>query len=787
MSKSADGSERRTAQRRRTQRRATDENSVEILESMSDGFAAVDREWRYTYVNRAAERNTRLRRDEMLGRALWEVFPDFAGSQFESACRRAMNEGVTVHFEEYCAPLDTWFEQTMYPAADGITVYGRDITERKRMEAALDEQQRFIRRITELSPVMLDVFNVVTGDHPYFSSDVVNLLGHTADQIAQMEDEFSTLLHPEDVPRLRENIERLKRLTGGEINEFECRVRRGDEWRWISARSMVFARDEQGNVRQVVNATFDITERKQAEETLRRACEEVGQRIVERTRQLSEIDEELRTEITERKRADEELRCSEAHLAEAQRLGHVGSWMWNVVTGECFWSLEHFRIFGLDPETFKPTVENIQRLIHPEDLPIVERVLEKAIRELINFEVEYRIIRPTDGTIRYHCGLGHPVDKGHGELEFIGMVVDVTKRRRAEEELRRSEAYLAEGQRLSHTGSWAWNVSTGEVFWSQEMFRIYGLDPEQTKPGYPSVLQYTLPEDRPRVQQTFEDAVREKRDYELAYRVVWPDGTIRHVNNLAHPVFDKSGTLIEYVGTTIDTTERERAEVSHKELLHRLVLAQEEERGRIAREMHDQLGQQLTALILKLGMLKGGFGEQEELRGQFEALEADAKQLDRDVNFLVWELRPPALDDLGLQAALTKHTRNWSKHFNITVKLHVTGMEKDRLTLEIETALYRIAQEALNNIVKHARATNVDIILERRVEEVSLIVEDDGVGFDTEEVSGAVNGGLGLTGMRERTSLVGGAVEIESRLGDGVTVFVRIPAPKVPNGGGPNE
>jgi signal transduction histidine kinase len=233
--------------------------------------------------------------------------------------------------------------------------------------------------------------------------------------------------------------------------------------------------------------------------------------------------------------------------------------------------------------------------------------------------------------------------------------------------------------------------------------------------------------------------------------------------------------------------EREHAEELLKELLHHLVLAQEEERGRIAREMHDQLGQQLAALILKLGMLKGGFGEQEGLRGQFEALEADAKQLDRDVSFLVWELRPPALDDLGLQAALTRHTRTWSKHFNIAVKLHVAGMEKDRLTPEIETALYRIAQEALNNIVKHARAANVDIILERRAEEVSLIVEDDGVGFDTEEAPGAAGGGLGLTGMRERTGTVGGTVEIESRPGGGVTVFVRIPAPKVPNGGGPNE
>src|SRR5919205_426643 len=302
MSKSADGSERRTAQRRRRQRRATDVNSVEILESMSDGFAAVDREWRYTYVNLAAERNARLRREEMLGRTLWEVFPEFAGSEFESACRRAMDEGVTVHFEEYCAPLDAWFQQTMYPAADGIALYVRDITERKRMEAALDEQQRFIRRITDLSPVMLDVFNVVTGSHSYYSRDVVHLLGHTADQIAQMEDKFSTLLHPEDIPRLRENIECLKRLTDGEINEFECRVRRGDEWRWVSSRSMVFARDEQGHVRQVVNATFDVTERKEASEKLRESEERfrstfelglVGMAITSPTKGIVEVNDEF--------------------------------------------------------------------------------------------------------------------------------------------------------------------------------------------------------------------------------------------------------------------------------------------------------------------------------------------------------------------------------------------------------------------------------------------------------------------------------------------------------------
>src|SRR5436305_977775 len=129
-----------------------------------------------------------------------------------------------------------------------------------------------------------------------------------------------------------------------------------------------------------------------------------------------------------------------------------------------------------------------------------------------------------------------------------------------EKRLRRSEAYLVEAQRLSHTASWAWNVSTGEVYWSAELFRIYGLTPGTAKLAYPEVLNYIHPDDRGRVQRMFEEAVSEKKDYELAYRVVWANGTIRHVNNLARPVLNEAGSLVEYVGTTIDTTERILAE-----------------------------------------------------------------------------------------------------------------------------------------------------------------------------------------------------------------------------------
>jgi two-component system CheB/CheR fusion protein len=225
-----------------------------------------------------------------------------------------------------------------------------------------------------------------------------------------------------------------------------------------------------------------------------------------------------------------------------------------------------------------------------------------------------------------------------------------------------------------------------------------------------------------------------------------------------------------------EVRERRRVEQERGQLLRRIVFAQEDERRRIAREMHDQFGQQLTALKLKLDTLKEDCGEQTKLCEQIEALQAIAEQLDADVGYLAWEMRPSALDDLGLHAALSSYVQNWSQHVGVPVQLHASGMEKDRLTPEIETTLYRIAQEALNNTAKHSQAASVAVVLERRADQVSLIIEDDGVGFDLEQTFGAGDKGLGLIGMRERAALVGGTVEIESQPNSGATVLVRIPA-----------
>ena len=225
----------------------------------------------------------------------------------------------------------------------------------------------------------------------------------------------------------------------------------------------------------------------------------------------------------------------------------------------------------------------------------------------------------------------------------------------------------------------------------------------------------------------------------------------------------------------VEMAERQRVEQERIQLLTRLVLAQEDERRRIARELHDQLGQQLTALRLTLETLKAQSVERSDLRVQVETLEELARQLDEDVAFRVWELRPTVLQDLGLQAALTNYVRHWSKHFGIRAQLHTGQSTDERLTSETETMMYRLAQEALNNVAKHARADHVDVVLERSADHVSLIIEDNGVGFDASNAK-TVGEGLGLIGMHERAGLVGADLQIESTPGRGTTVIVRAPS-----------
>jgi signal transduction histidine kinase len=240
--------------------------------------------------------------------------------------------------------------------------------------------------------------------------------------------------------------------------------------------------------------------------------------------------------------------------------------------------------------------------------------------------------------------------------------------------------------------------------------------------------------------------------------------------NLAARVAERT-TYLEQANLSLneEINERRRAEAERTDATRKLVTALEEERRRISRELHDQLGQQLTVLKLHLESLVAERGLA-SFRDRIERAQTLVQTINKDIDFLAWELRPTALDDLGLAAALGHFVQEWSEHCNIRAQFHATAFNEPRLSRDIETMLYRIAQEALNNVWKHAQASQAEVMLERHGS------ADNGKGFDTDQVAAKdKRRGMGLLNMRERAAFIGGTLEIESQPGNGTTVYVRVP------------
>ncbi len=387
--------------------------------------------------------------------------------------------------------------------------------------------------------------------------------------------------------------------------------------------------------------------------------------------------------------------------------------------------------------------------------------------------IEQKVVR-LDGAITDVEVAGTFLDDDEGRAIQL-ILRDITQRKRTEAALRESEERLSLAFAGAQEGVWDWNLETGAVVYSARWREMLGYAEHEIDPHVSAWERLLHPEDMSRAQQVNEGVVRGERTYEGEFRLLHKAGHYVHVLSRGYPVRrDPGGPVVRIVGTHFDLTERQKADAerARTELLSRLVFAQEDERRRIAREMHDQFGEQLTALALRVAALKASCADRPDLCAQVDGLETVAKQLDRDVDHLVWELRPTALDDLGLRAALANYVLDWSQRVNMPAELHTSGLLDDRLPPDVETTLYRIAQEALNNVAKHAHATSVDVILERRPDHVLLIVEDNGVGFDS---AGAHAGrqGFGLLGMQERAALVGASLEIESAT-TGTTILVRM-------------
>jgi PAS domain S-box-containing protein len=425
-----------------------------------------------------------------------------------------------------------WFLFRAAPLADkhgGVAKwYGTntDIDEYKGAEHALRASEQSLRMILNTVPGLVSTM-AASGELELVSDQVVAFFGKTREELQ----DWLPYVHPDDRKRLMSKWGRSLE-TGEPFDDVQRLLRADGQYRWFHSRSHPF-RDAEGRIVRWYNLLVDIDERKTAEDALRR---------------------------------------SNAYLEHAQELTHTGSVSLRVSDAQISWSPETARIYGYDP-AIPPTAEMVLQRVHPDDVQLVQEVLARAAKGGASFDFEHRLLMP-DGSIKHIRNMARSVQDEFGNEEVLGAVADVTEQHNArrtledalaraqasEAELRRSESILAEGEAISLTGSGSWTLKTNQMVWSAQNCRMLGLDPKATDASVELFLQRVHPDEVAQLAPIIERETTARRPYELRYRVVMPDGSIKHFHTLMRPVVKPSGEVEEYIGVSRDVTTAKLAE-----------------------------------------------------------------------------------------------------------------------------------------------------------------------------------------------------------------------------------
>ena len=730
----------------------SEERFRNVVENASDIIFAHDLDGRYTSVNEAVERITGYTREEALASTLSQIIvPEDLELVRNMISRKVGGEEATTYELQIIAKdggriaLEVTSRLIVRDGTPvGVHGIARDVTERKRAAEALAESEQRYRVVAETASDAIITINQES-EILFANISAETIFGYTVDE---MIGQSLTMLMPDY----------LRHLHSEGVQRYTSTGRRHFSWKGMELPGLhksggevpleiSFSEFQRNGLRYFTSVVRDITQRKQAEE---------------------------------------KLSARERQLAAAQQVAKLGSWEWDIAKDTISWSDQLYRIYGLEPQQFGATYAAFLDRVHPFDRDFVHDVIANALVDHQPFTCDYRIIR-RDQVIRTVHAQGDVVLDDTGRpIKMIGIGQDVTERHQEVEALRRAEENYRSIFENAVEGIFQSTPEGRFIAVNPAMARMYGYDsPEQMVAQRTDIEQqhYVDPKSRARLKRLLE---ADDKVHGLEAQVYRKDGSEFWTSENVRAVRDVGGALLYYEGAIEDITKRKQWEEAREQLLkargqllQRLVSAQEDERRRIARELHDQLGQQITALMLGLKLLKDSTSFQPEAMERVDHLQECAAELGRELHNIAWELRPSALDDLGLKSALGHYVENWSERTGKPVQFHSSGFNGQRLSAQVETTFYRIVQEALTNVLKHAEASNVSLILERRENHALAIIEDDGRGFDVDAIfntSGSEQR-FGLLGIKERLALVFGTLQIESTPGTGTTVFVRIPTP----------
>ncbi len=311
--------------------------------------------------------------------------------------------------------------------------------------------------------------------------------------------------------------------------------------------------------------------------------------------------------------------------------------------------------------------------------------------------------------------------------------------------------------------------------WNKSAEEVYGYTAEEAI-GKPLTM-LTLPEDLVQLMTNVDLIKQGKLVRVFETERFRKDRSRMLLEVVLSPVKNDDGEVVGVSTIARDLTVFREAEnaIRERDIMARLLSAQEEERGRIARDLHDEMGQLVTSLRFKLRAAKDACND-EPTCDAIDQIELIAQEIDNSVDFIAWQLRPPALEGVPLPEAIENYARQWMRHKGLNVEFLGRGMQGVQFSPPAETALYRVVQESLNNTFKHAQAQNVHLLIEKKGDAIILVIEDDGIGFELDgDNLPQRKAGMGLAGMLERISLIGGTLEVDSTPGSGTAIHVRVP------------
>jgi len=489
-------------------------------------------------------------------------------------------------------------------------------------------------------------------------------------------------------------------------------------------------------------------------------------------------------DIPDYKRVTEALWDTDLQMGRIIKGANVGAMEWNVQSGETLFNEEFANILGYTHAHLEDVIcissgwAPDELFSHPDEkIKTLEKLERHFSGELPYYDNELRI-KHKDGQwmwVNDRARVITRTDEGK-PLIMSGTRTNITKRKQAELALRESEETIAESQRIAHIGSWKWDILSDTIRFSKEMYNVYGISPETFDGKFKSLDKVIHPDDVERFQNNIRSSLSGAKTSPFEYRVIHIDGCVHDLYAEVRTEFNRSGEPITSIGTVQDITERKIAEKEKTELEQLQQLnqytekARENERAAISRELHDDLGQALTAVKIDLGMIRKSLAD-EAVVSQINKITILVSDTIKTVQRITSNLRPDIIYDLGLETALEWYTKEYADRYGKAVSLEldpaISFSADDSLTL------FRIMQESLTNVARHSRASKVEIKLYREGEYSVFCISDNGIGI-TDNQRNAKNS-FGIISMNERATSLQAKFDVSSKKGGGTVIKLMIP------------